>query len=71
MIAGRELHQLFDLNYETGELLWKKLPVHLRRLIGTVARKPDSFGHIRIFIRDRFYAREEASDAYDAKAREL
>jgi len=29
MITRRELHQLFDLNFETGELIWKKPPVNL------------------------------------------
>jgi hypothetical protein len=38
MITRRELHQLFNLNYATGELIWKKPPVHLaKRLKGTVA----------------------------------
>jgi hypothetical protein len=56
MITRRELHQLFDLN-DKGELIWKKLPVHLNKLKGTAAGTPDSFGRIRIHINRRFYAR--------------
>ena len=29
MLTQKELRQLFDLNFETGELIWKKPPVHL------------------------------------------
>jgi hypothetical protein len=58
MITRRELHQLFDLNFETGELIWKKPPVNLAgKLKGTAAGAPHSEGFTRVHINGEYYPR--------------
>jgi|SRR5271165_90883 len=67
MLTRRELRQLFDLNCETGELIWKRLPVHLAgRLKGTVAGQLHAFGHIVIHINGKYYPRAHLVYQYDA-----
>ena len=65
MITRRELHQLFDLNFETGELIWKKPPVNLAgKLKGTAAGTPHSEGFIRVHINGEYYARAQLVYCY-------
>jgi hypothetical protein len=55
-ITQAKLQQIFDLNVETGELIWKR-PTVPQVKVGTVAGRRHSNGRILIRIRGEDYAR--------------
>jgi HNH endonuclease len=62
-ITQAQLQQIFDLNPETGELIWKR-PTVPQVKVGTVAGRRQSNGRVLIRIRGEDYPRPRAHLVY-------